>query len=82
MSEVGGKGLATDLRMALPDLRKVASALRERAKTAVTEFTAEAHNIEQAIKSIEDETAEMRQIANEMLGNNPPEVTANGKGYE
>ncbi len=80
MPEVGGKQLATDLRMALPDLRKVAGALRERAKVAVTQFSEEARNVEHAIKSIEDETAEMRQIANEMLGNNPPEITANGKG--
>lgn len=72
MAEVGGKKLATDLRVALPDLRKMADELRIRAAAAATAFIAEAQNVQKAIKSLEDEADEMRKVANEMLGNNPP----------
>ena len=72
MAELGGKTLAADLKTRLPDLRKKAEALRLRAAAAVTGFTTEANNVEQAVKSIEDETAEMAQIANEILGNVEP----------
>lgn len=73
MPEVGGKKLATDLRVQLPDLRKVADALRLRAAAAATAFMAEAKNVERAVKSIEDEAAEMAKVANDILGNAPPE---------
>ena len=73
MPEVGGKKLADDLRIQLPDLRKMADALRLRAAAAATGFMAEAKNVEKGIRSIEDETAEMAKVANEMLGNNPPD---------
>ena len=73
MAELGGKALAADLRTRLPDLRKKADELRLRAAAAVTGFTTEANNVEQAVKSIEDETAEMRKIANEILGNVEPQ---------
>jgi predicted nucleic acid-binding Zn-ribbon protein len=71
-NEVGGKRLAEDLKVRLPDLRKVADDLRLRAAAAVTQFTAEAKNVEAAIKSIEDEAAAMASVANEILGNVPP----------
>jgi hypothetical protein len=73
MPEVGGKKLADDLKIKLPDLRKLAGDLRLRAAAAVTAFATEAKNVERAIGSIESETAEMQKIANEILGNNPPE---------
>jgi hypothetical protein len=72
MPEVGGKKLADDLKVKLPDLRKLAGDLRLRAAAAVTAFTVEAKNVEKAIGSIEAETSEMQKIANEILGNNPP----------
>ena len=80
MAEVGGRKLADDLRVALPDLRKIASDLRLRAGAAATAFAAEARNVEKAIKSIEDEAAEMAKVANEILGNNPPDPTTNQDG--
>jgi len=76
MPEAGGKKLAEDLRIRLPDLRKLADELlRMRAAGAVTAFTVEAGNVAKAIKSLEDEADAMRQVANDMLGNNPPETT-------
>ena len=78
MPEVGGKKLADDLRVKLPDMRKVADGLRLRAAAAATGFMTEARNVEKAIKGLEDETAEMAKVANEMLGNNPPEIVVNG----
>ena len=73
MPDVGGKKLADDLRIKLPDLRKIADDLRLRGAAAASAFVAEARNVEKAIKSIEDEAAEMAKVANEILGNNPPE---------
>ena len=73
MPDIGGKKLAEDLRIRLPDLRKMADELRMCAAGAVTAFTTEANNVRRAITSIEDEAAEMAKVANEMLGNAPPE---------
>ena len=72
MADIGGKKVADDLKVKLPDLRKLAGDLRLRAAAAVTGFTTEAKNVEKAIGAIESETAEMQKIANEILGNNPP----------
>ena len=73
MPEVGGKRLASDLKVGLPDLRKIASSLRDRSTTAVARFQQEAENVGKALKMIEDEADAMRDVANEILGNNPPE---------
>ena len=72
---VGGRKLADDLRIALPDLRNAAQALRLRAAAATTAFVTESKNVEKAIRIIEDEAAEMAAVANELLGNNPPDET-------
>lgn len=76
MPEVGGKKLAGDLRVTLPDLRKLADELRLRGAAAATAFKTEANNVAKAIKSIEDEAADMAKVANEILGNNPPDGSA------
>lgn len=72
MAEVGGKGLAANLRMKLPELRKRADEARLRVAGAVDGFLAEVDNVEKAAKSLEDEAADMRNATSEILGNNPP----------
>jgi hypothetical protein len=82
MPDVGGKKLAEDLRIKLPDLRKIADGLRLRAAAAVTSFATEAKNVETAIRSIEDEAAEMAKVANEILGNVAPGESGPKSGGE
>lgn len=77
MPETGGKGLAEDLRIKMPELRKVVDGLKLRAATAVTAFIEEGKNLDRAIKTIEDDAAEMAKVSNEILGNVPPEGAVN-----
>ena len=69
MPEIGGKGLAADIRAKVPAMRQRMEGLRTRAAAAVMTFHQEALNVERAVKQVEDEAAEMAQIANEILGN-------------
>lgn len=77
MPEAGGKGLAEDLRIKMPELRKMVDGLKLRAAMATTAFIEEGKNLDRAIKTIEDDAAEMAKVANEILGNVPPEQTSN-----
>lgn len=49
-----------------------------RAAAAVTKFTTEEKNVDRALAQVEAEADEMAQVASEILGNVPPEGSADG----
>lgn len=81
MREIGGKSFSQDMRAKVAAVRQRMDELKLRGAGAMTEFVSEADLAEQGIKAIEQETLELRQLNNDLHGNNPPpESPPNGKG--
>lgn len=69
MPEVGGKSIASDFKIGLAGIRKMAAELKLEVAGAVTEFTTEAANVKEAASRLRGEAREMRAVAAEILGN-------------
>lgn len=69
MPEVGGKSIASEFRIGLLGIKKMAAELKLEVAGAVTEFITEAANIKEAASRMRGEAREMRAVAAEILGN-------------
>jgi hypothetical protein len=69
MPQIGGKALASEVKIGLTGLKKQLDELKLDAAAALTEFSTEIKNGEEGVKRLREETAAVKAAFAEILGN-------------